>query len=88
MTDCFQFCFNFAFKFNLRRYSVVNAVTDHPLALSAAGCVMHVLAFDGAYLEAATEVNIVDVPAGGRADFLLVCAAAAGAYTRPLLSST
>jgi hypothetical protein len=20
MTDCFQFCFNFAFEFNLRRY--------------------------------------------------------------------
>jgi hypothetical protein len=24
MTNCFQFCFNFAFKFNLRCYTVVD----------------------------------------------------------------
>ena len=38
MVDCFQFCFNFAFKFNLRRYNggkykLVNKLEIMPVAV-------------------------------------------------------
>jgi hypothetical protein len=34
MTNCFQFCYNFAFNFNLRRYKVVDPLT----VIDAQGC--------------------------------------------------
>jgi superfamily I DNA and/or RNA helicase len=37
MIDCFRFCFNFAFKFKLRRYSEAEAVMNVLSQLLSAG---------------------------------------------------
>jgi hypothetical protein len=42
MMDCFQFCFNSAFKFNLRRYTKVDR-TPIDLPFTCDGCANYIL---------------------------------------------
>jgi hypothetical protein len=86
MIECFQFCFNFAFKFRLRRYSKggnhchMNCV---PVPRARAGKARKI--FD----QAAARLNFewVVIPAPESA-VEAQSAIKAGAYTRPLLNST